>query len=309
VRVLGSTLLVLACTVGTAVGAPSVASPSASRHAHADQGRAEGPHDAGGRPVVRRVSPASGSTGGGTVVRLRGDGFSEASRVTFGGTPGRDLVVVGPHRLRVVAPPHAAGSVAVRVRAHGHRSRRVERARFGYETPAPTLSDVSPSSGSTLGGTPVTLLGTGLTGTTAVSFGGTPAASYVVVSDTRLTAVTPAHTAGSTNVVVTTAGGVSQPRPFTYLPPGPSVPRLTGLQPTSGSTDGGTTVVITGAELTGATAVSFGDTPATEFTVDSDFQVSATAPAHDAGPVDVTVTTAGGTSSPLTYTYVAPPPP
>ena len=69
-------------------------------------------------------------------------------------------------------------------------------------------------------------------------------------------------------------------------------------------------VTITGTVLTGATAVSFGGTAATHMTVVNDTIVTATAPAHAAGAVDVTITTPGGTSakSPADqYTYVAAP--
>lgn len=77
----------------------------------------------------------------------------------------------------------------------------------------------------------------------------------------------------------------------------PPAPSVTSLSPTGGPTLGGTTVTITGTNLSGATAVSFGSTPATSFAVDSATQITALAPAHTAGTVDVTVTTPGGTSS------------
>ena len=89
-------------------------------------------------------------------------------------------------------------------------------------------------------------------------------------------------------------------------------PTVSGLVPSSGPVAGGTTVTITGSRFTGASAVSFGGTSATGFTVDSDTQITATAPAGTAGTVDVTVTTAGGTSLTGTndrYTYVAAPAP
>ena len=60
-------------------------------------------------------------------------------------------------------------------------------------------------------------------------------------------------------------------------------------------------------ELTGATAVSFGGTPATSFTVNSSTQITAVTPAHSAGTVTVKVTTAGGTSNGVAFTYVAVP--
>ncbi len=70
-------------------------------------------------------------------------------------------------------------------------------------------------------------------------------------------------------------------------------PTVSSLSPDHGRV--GDTVVITGTLFTGATDVKFGSQPAT-FTVDSDTQITATAPGLQNGPVDVTVTTTGGTS-------------
>jgi YVTN family beta-propeller protein len=76
--------------------------------------------------------------------------------------------------------------------------------------PADAVDAVSPSSGSPLGGNTVTVTGSGFTGATAVHFGATEAASFTVTSDTSLTAVVPAGTAGSTvDVTVTTPQGTS----------------------------------------------------------------------------------------------------
>ncbi len=69
--------------------------------------------------------------------------------------------------------------------------------------PAPTVGSVAPSSGSTSGGTAVTITGTNFVSGAAVSLGGTPASGVTVVSSTSVTATTPAHAAGSVNVVVT----------------------------------------------------------------------------------------------------------
>ena len=59
----------------------------------------------------------------------------------------------------------------------------------------------------------------------------------------------------------------------------------------------GRPVIITGSGFTGATAVKFGATVATAFTVNSDSQVTATSPIGSAGTVDITVATANGTSA------------
>lgn len=82
-------------------------------------------------------------------------------------------------------------------------------------------------------------------------------------------------------------------------------PIVTGVSPNTGSTGGGTGVTITGAGFTGATAVTFGGTPATNFIVNSDTQITATSPAGT-GTVDVTVTNpvaTGPSSAADQFTY------
>lgn len=69
------------------------------------------------------------------------------------------------------------------------------------------ISGVAPNSGPTIGGTTVTLTGTGFTGTTGVTFGGTAGTGVNVVSDTSLTVVTPAKTTGAVAVSVTNGVG------------------------------------------------------------------------------------------------------
>ena len=74
-------------------------------------------------------------------------------------------------------------------------------------------------------------------------------------------------------------------------------PVVTNISPTTGPTSGGTTVNITGMDLTGATAVDFGATPATDVVTNSATQITATSPASTAGTVDVTIVTPFGTSA------------
>ena len=73
-----------------------------------------------------------------------------------------------------------------------------------------------------------------------------------------------------------------------------SAPMVTGLAPSSGAAN--TVVVITGTDFLNATAVKFGANAAVSYNVDSATQIKATAPSGT-GIVDVTVTTAGGTSA------------
>jgi Domain of unknown function (DUF1929)/IPT/TIG domain/Glyoxal oxidase N-terminus len=75
--------------------------------------------------------------------------------------------------------------------------------------PPPAPSSISPVSGTTAGGTPVTITGTGFLAGAAVSFGGTAATGVTFGSSTTITATTPAHAAGAVNVVVTNTDGQS----------------------------------------------------------------------------------------------------
>lgn len=80
-----------------------------------------------------------------------------------------------------------------------------------------SLTSINPNSGVASGGTGVTLTGSGLTGATAVTFGGIAATSVNVVNSTTVTAVTPAHAVGSVDVVINTpAGGATLVNGYTY---------------------------------------------------------------------------------------------
>lgn len=87
---------------------------------------------------------------------------------------------------------------------------------------APTVTAISPSSGTTAGGDTVTITGTGFTGAMAVDFGTTPASVFTVASDTSITATSPAGTPGANDVTVVTSNGTSTTGAsdrFTYVSP------------------------------------------------------------------------------------------
>ena len=173
---------------------------------------------------------------------------------------------------------------------------------------APTVTAVSPNTGPPSGGNSVTISGSGFTGATGVDFGTNPATSFIVNSDTSITAVEPAGM-GVVDVTVTSSGGTSGTNPvdqFTYV----AAPTVTAVNPSTGSAAGGTVVTITGTNFTPTSTVSFGNDAATSVTFVSATSLMATAPAGSAGPINVTVTTASGTSSTSSFdvfTYVAVP--
>jgi alpha-tubulin suppressor-like RCC1 family protein len=165
---------------------------------------------------------------------------------------------------------------------------------LAYGEPLPTITSVSPNLGSSLGGTAVTISGVNLTGASAVRFGSAEATSFSVESSTTITALAPSGT-GTVDIRVTTEAGVSPAGTadrFSYQRP----PAVTKLSVKSGATTGGTSVTITGTELTGATQVRFGSLAAS-YTVNSPTSITATAPAQSAGLVHVTVTNSAATSA------------
>jgi len=167
-----------------------------------------------------------------------------------------------------------------------------------YTPVIPAVAASEPNYCLTTGGTSVTITGNGFTGATGVMFGSTPASSFTVNSPTQITATSPAETAGTVDITVTTFAGRSATSPadeFTFFSVIP-LPEVTAVEPNYGPTTGGTSVTITGNRFTGATGVMFGTTPATSFTVDSDTLITATSPPGTTGTVDITVTTLAGTS-------------
>jgi hypothetical protein len=211
-------------------------------------------------------------------VTISGTALAEATEVTIDGVS-VPFTQVSDTEIAFVTPPHAAGPVDVIVTTPGGDSNALP---FTY-VPAPALTALAPEEGPETGGTEVTITGTDLGGATSVTVDGEEV-DFTVVDDTTITIVTPPHAAGPVDVVVTTPGGASPPLEFEYTP----VTTIDGIEPGSGPEAGGTQVTITGHCFAGATAVLFGDVPATSFEVVDDTSIIAVAPAG-VGTVDVTV--------------------
>jgi subtilisin-like proprotein convertase family protein len=159
-------------------------------------------------------------------------------------------------------------------------------------TNGPTISSFAPTTGAA--GSTVVIVGTNLNGATSVSFAGTPATSFVVVSPTQISAVVPAGATTGPITVTTPTGSASSATNFQASTPAPTI---TSFAPAFGRV--GQQVVVTGTNLTGATGLRFAGTAATAFRVDSPTQISATIPAG-AGAGLVDVTTPGGTGTSTT---------
>ncbi|MBB5642526.1 IPT/TIG domain-containing protein [Cryobacterium roopkundense] len=246
-------------------------------------------------PVATSLTPDNGPETGGTPVTIDGSGFTSTTDVTVDGVS-VPFVVVDDATITFTTAAHVPGVVPVVVTSPGGASAPLD---FTFtDVPDAVITGLVPLSGPETGGTSVVITGTGFSAATDVTFGGTSAATVVVNSDTQITVTTPVHAPGLVNVVVVAPNGNSAPAGFTFIP----VPVATSLTPNTGPVTGGTVVTITGTGFTGATAVTIGGV-SVPFTFVNDTTITFTTPAHAAGLVPVVVTTPGGASAPLDFTF------
>src|SRR5690606_4395440 len=260
-------------------------------------------------PTLTAVAPATGPVAGGTSVTLTGTDLTGATAVTFGGTPAASFTVDSATQITAVTPAHAAGAVDVAVTTPGGSATLA--GAFTFEVPASsdaTLASLAVSTGTldpafAPATTSYALDLPNTTGSITVTPTASDAGATIVLNGTPLasgTASAPiALAVGNTTItLVFTAEDGTTTQSYTILVTrAAAAPTLTAVAPATGPVAGGTSVTLTGTDLTDATAVTFGGTPAASFTVDSATQITAVTPAHAAGAVDVAVTTPGGSAT------------
>jgi len=248
--------------------------------------------------AVTAVSPNTATPSGGTQVSIVGSGFTGVQAIMFGSTAATGFNVNSSTSITAMSPSHSAGQVDIIVMASSGNSSANSADHFTFQTAGPQVTQVGPSTGSTAGGTAITITGSGFSSVSAVMFGTTAASSFSATSSTSITAVAPAHTAGAVDVIVVTSAGSSTVNPsqdqFTYAATGPTV---TSLSTGTGTGSGGTSVTITGTNFSNVSNVLFGSTAAASYTVVSPTQITAVSPSHNPGTVDVTVVASAGTSA------------
>jgi len=150
----------------------------------------------------------------------------------------------------------------------------------------PTLTAVSPAAGPAFGGTVVTISGAHLRSDCVVAFGAAPAAT-TFGNALLITAITPAYVDGPVTVHLTCGSeSFDLANGFTYTTGDPSIGNVS---PSFGNVSGSTSVKITGSNLTSACGVFFGDVAAHIIDAAGSTSLTAIAPPHAAGNVDITV--------------------
>ncbi|HET7434280.1 MAG TPA: IPT/TIG domain-containing protein [Thermoanaerobaculia bacterium] len=200
------------------------------------------------------ASPSSGPIGGGTRVTIFGDGFQSPVQVFFGAAEAR-VIDVGFSQIIVESPiarstsPNGAGSVTgpVDIRVLNIASNKTATLTAGFRyVDALSITAIRPFSGSALGGTDITIDGTGFESPLQVTVGGV-LAQQLRVSGTQILVRTNPKASPCSNstgpVTVTTINNnqtVSSTELFTYI----GIPStITAVGPGGGVQPGGTATV------------------------------------------------------------------
>lgn len=267
-------------------------------------------------PTVTGTSYSFTLATGGTTATIFGTNFAAGATVIFGGVPSTSVTFVSATQLKAVSPPHAIGLVDVTVQNPDGLSATMKNA-FTYSAPPVdplTITTVSPALSAVGGGTTISITGTGFVDGMKASFGNHPAASVSVPSSTLMLLVSPAGPSGTVSLIVTDPSGrAALFNGFLYsgtgtTAPPPTIagqPVVSAVTPATGAATGGTAVTITGSGFSSPATITFGGVAATNVTVVSATQITATTPAGALGPVAVLVSTAAGQVGGLTagFTY------
>ncbi|QDF04939.1 IPT/TIG domain-containing protein [Myxococcus xanthus] len=241
-------------------------------------------------PATTGVSPREVPLAGGTDITIQGQYFGAGATVTIGGTPAPHVVVQSDTRITARTPAHAAGAADVVVTVGAAP---VGTLAGGLTYVGAEVTTITPVLGPAAGGTVVTVQGQRFANGAVVTIGGINAVPTTWGNANTLTATAPALPAGEHDVVVQNPGeaAVTLPRRFKSI----GAPVAAGVQPPRGVTAGGTAVTLTGNHFAAEVNVRIGGGAATNVVRVSASTLTATAPAHAAGTVDVEVQNAGGT--------------
>ena len=190
----------------------------------------------GGGPTITTISPAFGSPAGGTAITITGTGFNlltPPTIVSFDSISTHifcaGVTIVSDTSITCTTPAGTAGVYDVTVTGGLSATKSPG---FAFVAPI-TASGVTPTSGSTAGGTAITITGTGFVAGATVSVGGAACTGVTVVSASSITCTTPAGTVGAKNVVVTNAdtGAATVTGAFTYTTSADVVPVVVTVAP------------------------------------------------------------------------------
>ena len=190
-------------------------------------------------PTVSSFTPTSAPVG--ALVTVNGSNLSTVSDATINGVPAT-ITPVSATQLKLTIPAGAQTSKLTLTNPAGPTTS------SGILKVTPKITGFTPPSG--LRGSSVVISGTTFTGATAVKFGSLTAA-YTIDNDSQITATVPATATTNKLTVTTPAGTSTSTNNYTVILP----PTISSFTPTTGTSD--TLVTVRGANLSGASDVTF----------------------------------------------------
>lgn len=169
----------------------------------------------------------------------------------------------------------------------------------GTSSSSSSVSSISPKVGPINGGTALTINGSGFSTGDTVKIGGTSCNSVVRVSSSQITCVTPAHAAGTYDVVV--AGTETLINAFTYL----AAPTLTSVSPSVGLNSVGTPIEIIGTQFRTGVTVTLGGSACQNIQLVTENVLQCTTPVLPTGTVSLTVRNSDGQSATLNNAFTS----
>jgi hypothetical protein len=198
----------------------------------------------GDPPDIFSINPVSGPAGGFTVVTITGTGFTGVSSVKFGATEALSFSVDSPTQITAETPPGPVFTSVNVIVQDADGSDTLPSGFFYNINPPPSISTVTPNSGTMLGDARVTITGSSVVGVNSVTFGGVAGTDLEVASPTELTVATPPGAQGLVNVTAfnsvsssTITNGYEYTDPGQFINIGPGVGGLIGPSQLSGNGD------------------------------------------------------------------------
>ena len=278
-------------------------------------------------PVVSSVLPTSGPPTGGTDITITGLNFQAGAQVFLGPFDGTASTCPNPvnsaplctdasafpvdvvSATEIVATtragiPGLTNLVVLNPDGQNGALKSGAVGAYSFTGSGPAISTVLPSSGSSLGGMPFTINGSGFLSGASVVFAtvadahpATATGAVVNGAGTQITGTTAPHAAGLVGVTVNNLGGGTVTDASSYTYNAASTPTITGtLSPTTGTSLGGTHVTISGTNFAAGAQVTFGGNASPSVAFINSMSLSAVTPGHPGGAVTVTVTNPDGQS-------------
>jgi len=152
-------------------------------------------------PAITSISPNQGVVAGGTALQIFGTGFQSGATVKFNGTSCAAITFVNATEIDCTTPAGSAGAGTVLIQNPDVQQISTAAA-FTYSA-AVFVGSISPTSGLPAGGTTLTVTGGGFIAGALIKINNV-SCTTVLDSATQAHCTTPAATAGSYNVTMTT---------------------------------------------------------------------------------------------------------